>query len=205
MCDQPASTREHVPPRSFFPKGERTNIWTVPSCRTHNLDNDLHVEYVRNVIATQLGTNARAEQILEVAKRSWDYSPALFARTFHDIETVILQAQETVAFSFDLPRLKSVMSAVAHALAYREFGRQYLGDWHVFCATLRSRKPTPDWDNLRTMLTGAAYEPVVTAHPDVFEYGIHRTKPVGFIYRLVFYEGFIAFAWPVIRPADEQA
>lgn len=205
MCAQPASTREHVPPRSFFPRGKRTNIWTVPSCPTHNLDNHLDVEYVRNVIAIQLGTNATAEQILEAAKRSWDYSPALFARTFHDIEAVILQAQETGAFPLDLDRVKSVVSALAHALAYRDFGRQYLGDWRVFCATLRSQKPTPDWDNLRSLLTGAAYEPVVTPQPEVFEYGIHRTRPAGVIYRLVFYGGFVVFAWPVVRPTEEVA
>ncbi len=116
----------------------------MPSCPTHNLDNHLDVEYVRNVIATQLGTNATAEQILEVAKRSWDYSPALFALTFHDIEAVIVRAQEIGAFSFDLARVKSVMTAVAHAVVNRDFGRQYLGEWCVFCATLRSRKPTPD-------------------------------------------------------------
>ncbi len=205
MCDQSASNSEHVPPRSFFPKGKRTNIWTVPSCPTHNLDNKLDVEYVRNVITTQLGTNATAEQVLEVAKRSWDCSPALFARTFHDIEAVIVQEQETGAFPLDLARVKSVMSAVAHALAYRDFGRQYLGDWRVFCATLRSQKPTPDWDKLRRALAGAAYEPVVTPQPDVFEYGIHRTKPIGFIYRLVFYGGFVVFAWPVIRTTEEVA
>jgi hypothetical protein len=198
MCDQPSSTREHVPPRSFFPKGKRPNLWTVPSCPTHNLENNQDVEYVRNVIVTQLGTNATAENILEVAKRSWDHSPALFARTFHDFGRVTVQEQQTGAFTFDLVRVKSVMSSVAHALAYRDFGRPYLGDWQVFCATLRSRKPAPDWDDFRKLLGGGAYEPVVTPHPEVFEYGIHRTKPIGLIYRLVFYGGFIVFAWPII-------
>jgi hypothetical protein len=40
---------------------------------------------------------------------------------------------------------------------------------------------------------------VNTPYPDVFEYGIHRMNPHGFIYRLVFYGGFVVYAWPVIK------
>ena len=29
-CEAEATTREHVPPRAFFPQGFRTNLWTVP-------------------------------------------------------------------------------------------------------------------------------------------------------------------------------
>lgn len=35
-CGAPASTREHVPPKGFFPKG--SDLITVPSCETHNHD-----------------------------------------------------------------------------------------------------------------------------------------------------------------------
>jgi len=30
MCERTATTREHVPPKSFFPEGYRTNLVTVP-------------------------------------------------------------------------------------------------------------------------------------------------------------------------------
>lgn len=202
MCDQAATTGEHVPPRSFFPKSKRVNLWKVPSCEDHNNDNKMDVEYVRGVIATQLGTNATAQRVLEVSMRSWDYRPALFKRTFHDLEPVLINGKESGAFSFDLPRVKSVMSAVARALAYRDFGRQFMGKWRVLCATLGSRKPTPGWDKVRDLLTQASYDPIPTPVPDVFEYGIHRTKPVGFIYRLVFYGGFVVFAWPVLAKRE---
>src|ERR1700730_2480473 len=35
-CGRPASSREHVPPLSFFPTGKRTGLITVPSCYDHN-------------------------------------------------------------------------------------------------------------------------------------------------------------------------
>jgi hypothetical protein len=37
MCDQPATTREHSPPRCFFPnKGAGLQLATVASCDSHN-------------------------------------------------------------------------------------------------------------------------------------------------------------------------
>ena len=199
MCDRPASSREHVPPRSFFPIGQREGLWTVPSCPVHNLDNSKDVEYVRNVICIQRGTNATAEEAFEVAKRSWDRSPALFHRTFHDLRGVEIGGEETGIFPFDLARVKRVILAVAHALAYRDFGREYIGQWHVFCATLLSRTPAPKWNDLRNMLMSAQFEPIATPKPDVFAYAIHRTEPVGVIYRLTLYEAFVVFTWPVVK------
>ena len=45
-CAEKGLTKEHIPPRSFFPDGERLQLLTVKSCRLHNNDkspNDLYV------------------------------------------------------------------------------------------------------------------------------------------------------------------
>ena len=36
LCRRPARTREHVPPKSFFPRGGNLQLMTVPSCEEHN-------------------------------------------------------------------------------------------------------------------------------------------------------------------------
>ena len=36
MCGKPASSMEHVPPKSFFPRGTGLQLKTVPSCSDHN-------------------------------------------------------------------------------------------------------------------------------------------------------------------------
>lgn len=36
MCECEGTTKEHVPPRCFFPKQKRVNLFTVPSCKKHN-------------------------------------------------------------------------------------------------------------------------------------------------------------------------
>ncbi|AXH64146.2 MULTISPECIES: hypothetical protein [Providencia] len=45
-CGNPATTREHVPPKCFFPKG--SNLITVPSCEIHNNDKS-HIDEIMRV------------------------------------------------------------------------------------------------------------------------------------------------------------
>lgn len=44
-------TRDHVPPRGFFPKGHRQNLITVPACPAHNEEESHTDEVTRGVIA----------------------------------------------------------------------------------------------------------------------------------------------------------
>jgi hypothetical protein len=170
----------------------------VPSCEEHNLDNSPDVEYVRNAVSIQAGTNAAAEEAFEVAKRSWKYSPSLFRQTFQELRPTLLDGAEVGIFPCDLDRLRTVMVAIAHALAYRDFGREYVGLWRVFCSSLHPDRPSPQRDRLRGMLDGARYINIPTPVPAVFTYGIHRMRPRGFIYKFVFYGGFVVYAWPFL-------
>lgn len=36
VCGKPTDSREHIPPRSFFPRGGGLQLKTVPSCAEHN-------------------------------------------------------------------------------------------------------------------------------------------------------------------------
>jgi len=108
MCDASATSEEHVPPECFFPKDSRTSLITVPSCAEHNEANSKDVEYVRNVISTQRGTNEAAAKIFETTKRSFDHSPRLAARTFRTLTSVMIDGEETGAYRVDLPRHRRV-------------------------------------------------------------------------------------------------
>src|ERR1044071_5520468 len=85
MCDEPGSTKEHVPPRYFFPPGYRTQLATVPSCPVHNNANSLDVEYVCNVIALHFKNNpVGVNHALDKVLRSFQKSVSLAKRTFKD-------------------------------------------------------------------------------------------------------------------------
>jgi hypothetical protein len=202
MCAAPATSDEHVPPRSFFPErlqGKR--LLTVPACATHNNSNAGDVEYVRGVLCIQYNTNATAEEVSERAEASWDHSPKLFNRTFEGMLSAEVVGGETVeeigVFTVDLPRVKRVMEAIAHALYYLERGHAWPGTFEVFCAfhSERSLHGLPDGSERRGRLFCArSYSVRETLHPDVFELRVHASEP-----ELIFAMRFYAGPWIYAR------
>src|SRR3990170_1431695 len=68
-CSELAVTREHVPPRSFFPAKDdlpsgidlRKNLISVPSCQLHNTSKSKDDEYLLFVIVSNYETNPVAQ------------------------------------------------------------------------------------------------------------------------------------------------
>src|ERR1700733_2720029 len=200
MCDAAAVSREHVPPLCFFPVGHRTNLFTVPSCDEHNAANSRDVEYVRNAISTQRGTNETADKLWETTKRSFDNSPKLFGRTFRDIRPVIVQGEETGSFTIDRRRFRPVIKAMAYALNYRDIGAKHRGDWQVFTASahtadsLHHGKPD-EWANFRRLLESEKLTTMPTPEPEVFKYSVLHMDENQILYRFEFYGGFVVNTW----------
>ena len=192
-CDAEATTREHVPPRSFFPKDRRQNLLTVPSCYAHNHDQSLDIEYVRNLISGFYGTNTEAERTFEIAKRSFDRSSALFHQTFGDFERILLNAEETGTFRVDLDRVKSVMRPIANALYFMERGERYPAEWNVFVTSLKSREDfaglPSQWQRFRDLLSSIQFLARPVSQPDIFTYAFSEI-PGGVVFELVFYGSF---------------
>jgi hypothetical protein len=200
MCDAIATSVEHAPPKCFFPEGYRTNLITVPSCVEHNEGNSEDVEYVRNVISTQHGTNDLAAKVFEKTKRSLEYSPKLMTRTFRELRPVLMEGEETGAFPVDLARHKSVMRAIAYALYFRQYRKKHRGDWRIFTPTfgyarsLYRGEPDP-WERFRRLVESGHYSPMPVPHPAVFKYGLIEMDHNQTIYRFEFYERVVVMAW----------
>lgn len=207
-CGAPATGDEHVPPESFFPPScARKKLVTVPACAKHNNDNAKDVEYVRNVICIQYGTNTAAEEVAEVAYRSWDRSDGLFKRTFHDIKSATIDEKEEIGvFSVDLARVKRVVAAIAQALFYLETGTTPPADHEVFCAfhsqaSLQGR--ADGTERIGAMLSEAVYTFRATPFPEVFRYGTHRGRDV-LIFAMGFYERLWCYAWFRLGPSNSS-
>jgi hypothetical protein len=90
VCGKPATSVEHVPPRSFFPKEHRTSLITVPSCNEHNQIKSKDDEYIRSILlkiaqspASELvkkqerALERALEKFLEEFKKALDSNPSL--------------------------------------------------------------------------------------------------------------------------------
>lgn len=204
MCDAVAVSREHAPPQCFFPQGFRNNLVTVPSCALHNSGNSKDVEYVRNAIGGQRGTNNVAVRVLETAMRSFDRSPALLHQTFDGLRTVHIDGTETGAFPFDLQRHDNVMKAIAYALYYRDHGRKHRGAWRVFTPSLAYAnsvfrgQPDP-WEPFRRYIASGTFTSMTVPEPQVFKYGVIQFEENQLLYRFEFYEGFVVNLWTLFE------
>ena len=201
-CSRTATTKEHVPPQSFFPAGHRRNLMTVPSCHEHNNANSRDVEYVRAILvsASQLGPNSKP--VFDKMMRSIDRRPALVGTIFQDLRPIQVEGNETGAFSVDLSRFDRVITAIARAIHYRDFNekRRY---WDVFCPQfylpegVASRRDA--YEPLRQIVATQRYVYAPAESPEVFCYGRAGKSPGRSVYQFVFYDAMIVFAWPSIR------
>lgn len=123
-----------------------------------------------------------------------DQSPKLFKRTFDGIMKAEVvngeQSEEIGVFEIDLPRVKNVIAALAHAVYYRERGHAWHGTFEVFCAfhSKNSLEGLPDGsEGIGRWLADREYVGRSTLHPDVFEYQVHDEKELIFVMR--FYGG----------------
>lgn len=193
MCDEDATTREHVPPRSFFPKGIGENLLTVPSCLAHNQSQSRDIEYVRNVIVACYGINDLGEQTFEIARKSFNRSKALFYQTFGDFEAIEFNGVKTGRFRIDLQRMQSVMRPIANAIYYSDYGSRYDAEWKVFVTSLKSLEDftgqVNQWQPFRNLLVTLQFLDRATPHPTIFKYAVHE-MPDGLIFKFEFYGSF---------------
>jgi hypothetical protein len=196
-CDQPATTREHVPPQSFFPKGHRNDLMTVPSCELHNNAHSKDVEYTRNVLSTYLGTNTVGQQHFnDKAVRSFDHSPKLLFQTFGKIRLVGQQGMEVGIYPFAEERVTNVMKSCARALYFLRTGERKI-DWELLFPSLSFRSGTPtaiiqQYSKAISTFRQLPYVEQQTASPDVFEYAIADLVG-GCVYALRFYRSFVVY------------
>jgi hypothetical protein len=195
-CDEPATTKVHAPPLSFFPEGHRVNLVTVPSCELHNNAESMDAEYTRNVISILLDVNPVGElQFLEKGVRSREHAPAQLHTTFSDIRPVKVAGQEVGADTIDVNRVKNVMSACLTAMHFRETGEK-VPTWEVVLPNLGFSAATLKEVRLwREAISAFWLIPCHARSMDssvVFEYAVGKIE-AGRVYRMRFYGGFNVF------------
>jgi len=209
MCDRVATTKEHSPPLSFFPDGLRVNLITVPSCKIHNNDNHIDVEYVRNIIVTDINSNQVARDLFQgKVLRSYRRNRKLVQRTFQKVREVKIGGRETAITRLNRTRFNPIIRAIAFALYFHDFGEKFQYRWHIYNATMLSEGQAfhdmPDDFNpqARAVLRNLPVADRDTNQPEVFKYGVYRSVDHRVIYKLVFYGGVDIYALGIPNDAS---
>jgi len=201
MCNSLSTTKEHVPPKAFFPKGYRKNLWRVESCSAHNNDNSLDVEYASACIVNAMESTGDAlEENQRKVLRAYERKPGFFWGSINDFRPLRLtDGDMTATFRVDLQRFNSVMNAIAFGV-YRYFeGKNYERGWtifnpdlHSFDSTYRGRRDRRE--SIISALDAMSFIENRVPEPDVFQCGVHRFDDGSVVYKFNFYNGFTVYA-----------
>ncbi len=137
-CGEPATSREHVPPKCLFPEDKdirpvlnqsfREHLITVPSCYKHNLSKSNDDEYLMTCLAGKVGNNGVAyvhtkTKVARTIKRA----PSLLDVKQEDI----LEFNDTkfpiLMVKVENQRLINSFESIARALYFHEYSIQFKG------------------------------------------------------------------------------
>jgi hypothetical protein len=201
VCGAQAVDVEHVPPTSYFPKGKKSQLITVPSCALHNYHLQHDQEYVRAIVATEQSTNSFARQFSEdKVVRSILRSQRMFNDVFSGAEpTLGLDGKPTAKLITDLSRFNRVMQMMAYGLYFHLNHKRYLGGFDIhspnFTSTgIESEGDRQYMDVISRSALKSNFQHVQLPNEDVFALGINVKNDFEFAYRLEFYYGFIVLA-----------
>lgn len=117
-CNKKGITKEHIPPRSFFPDGEKEQLLTVKSCELHNNAKSKDDLYVLAQICMNASPSNRAREVFmsKVAPQLEFNNGALRKRL---ADGAIPLANGAVKYKVDKNRLDDFFTALSCGLIYK--------------------------------------------------------------------------------------
>lgn len=117
------TTKDHVPPKGFFPEPRPTNLITLPCCNACNHSYTMDDEAMRVLFAMGIGHTDAAKWIIDnkVFPGTFTRSPALRAAIRKSMENVVItdedgQPMEVVKYSMDRARTERFVIRVTKGL-----------------------------------------------------------------------------------------
>lgn len=151
MCEQKATSKEHVPPKCFFPKSQdtsgskdyRKNLITVPSCDKHNSQKSQDDEYLRMLVTNICSGNKEADLLLD---KSIKQSLLRNAKLMGLLKKPYIDQQiGTIAFQVDRQRFDDALSRLFFALFYHHTsGEKWLKHVKIVTPALLPRIESKD-------------------------------------------------------------
>jgi hypothetical protein len=152
-CSRPGTNKEHIPPKSFFPKDQRNQLLTVRSCGLHNNEKSSDDIYVLAQILMNASPSNRSR---EVWKQSvlpqLDYSGEALRKTL--ASGAIPLPSGAVRYKVDTARVDGFFNALSCGIVFKACGErlpvQYSIEhvYHNFC----DPEETPEEKELKNHL-----------------------------------------------------
>ena len=168
MCDQPADTGEHIPPKCFFTTSIRSScrLLTVPACNYHNESTKKDDEYARTVIATGSSGNKLAWDLLEERVFSGGSRGLINSLYGKMAPTGILDSGGEELYKFDLERarLERVIEKITAGTYWHKNGSRIPDGYTITPYSWNPKMEVDQWNEILRL-------PIqYLGHPDVFQF-----------------------------------
>ena len=152
-CDNPATSREHVPPKCIFPERKdiagqdfRNSLITVPSCDAHNSKKSADDEFLMVSLAGIFSNNSIGyrHKMTKVNRAIAKSSNRLLDKAFLERKHFIVQLEENkfievIRGTPDFKRLENCFEQIALGLFYYKFNKSFKGTSRVLMAHLEQK------------------------------------------------------------------
>ncbi len=156
MCNEPATSREHVPPRCLFPELKdvgadcRQNLLTVPSCDEHNSGKASDDEFLMVSLAGIIGNNSigYAHKFSKVNRAIHRSSFSLLNQAMKNQKWSVVEFGpnkfiDVVWGTPDYDRLLRCFDRIARGVHMAHFGRKFRGQSKTILGYIPSDSPNP--------------------------------------------------------------
>lgn len=133
-CNKKGSTKEHIPPKSFFPEDERNQLLTVKSCEKHNNSKSHDDQYVLAHICLNSSPNNRSREIF--------FNNVVPQLSFNDnamrkmlLKDSIPDPSGAVKYKVDIKRIDGFFDALSCGIIFKSCGQSLPKDYklvHIF-------------------------------------------------------------------------
>jgi hypothetical protein len=131
-CGKHADTRDHIPPKSFFPTPRPSDLITVPSCLACNRGFQLDDDYAQTVLLARhdVGGHPAVKQLLPTLIRGWErprgkrlpLSIAETARSFSIYNEAGIFVGAAPAYAVSSVRIHRFIERMVRGLFFNELG-----------------------------------------------------------------------------------
>lgn len=222
MCGQPATSREHVPPKCIFPERKdsegrdfRDQLIRVPSCDLHNLQKSKDDEFLMVSLAGIFGNNSigyqhKLSKVNRAIRRSSGrLLDAVFQKREHFLITRDNHFIEVIWGTPDYARLTHCFECIAFGLYFQQFRTRFCGKLRVQVGFLHQSEQNPA--SFSRFIKHRAELDLNAAdrlgrNPEVFFYQFSEPDEFGLrLLKMCFYGGldvFVAFVAEGLKPPE---
>lgn len=134
-CNEKGLTKEHIPPRSFFPKGKKEQLLTVKSCRLHNNAKSKDDLYVLAQICMKTSPSNQAREVfIEKVGPQLEFNNGALRKKLAN--GAINLSSGSVKYPVDTQRLDDFFTALSCGIIFKSCGASLPTNYdisHVYC------------------------------------------------------------------------